>query len=281
MQRNKYFSPSYLFPILTDIDIDKELIIDNISSFRLWGSHIHTIIPRTINLDEDTFYCLGLYAAEGDTGFNGKSIPSKLRITNTLLNIITFFRDQLILNKFNQENNSLQYYLYFPFNHPIDYIYWQETLQTSRDKIHAYYDHNVRIPKIRLSCEKKIILLLTLELITMAKIIGKEVASLGYSYVQGLFDGEGTAYCKKMKYVRIEMKNTTEMQFVYEVLTKLGIETSLIERRTRIGMYILRISRYRNIITFNKNIGFKLNSDRNKIVTQILHYYADNPHLMH
>jgi hypothetical protein len=241
------------------------------------GSHKETTIPRFIKVDQTLAYCLGIYAAEGDTGFNGKNKPKKLRLTNTIFSIIKYFRDNYLFKKFKQKD--IRYYVYLPLKKQINKKYWYKTFNTTKDRLHIYYDKQVTMPKIRISCERKIILDLTLQLIKIIKKISKNNQSLNVGYLQGLFDGEGTAYCKRMKYVRIEMKNLKEMKFVHKTLKLFKIKTKLKERRTRKGMYSLMISKYKNINNFNKNIGFKLVIHRQKIVKKILDYYSVRPNL--
>jgi len=44
-------------------------------------------------------------------------------------------------------------------------------------------------------------------------------------------------------------------------------------------MFTIIISRYKNILNFDNNIGFRLNDERQFLLNKILKYYLRNPHL--
>jgi len=92
-RKAKYHHFQRLLKIAKFVDLDKEEIFRNINGFRVQGSHRkeEVIFPREVELNENFIEGYALYLAEGDTGFNGQTIPRKFRFTNTNLDVIRFF----------------------------------------------------------------------------------------------------------------------------------------------------------------------------------------------
>ena len=266
----KFYSIKKINDIMMDFDINRELLINNVICFRFHGSHVETRIPRFLNIDNKFVQGYSLYIAEGDTGLSGKNKPQKLRLTSSDLPIISFFRDW-ILKYFKQNLNDIDYYIYIPLNEEIDYKKYEVLL--SSKNLHIYYDKSVTVPKYRISVDRKLIIDLFLKIEDKVKELVLNSNELSSYYLKGIFDGEGTAYCKKFKYIRLEMKNKVEVEFLSKLLINLKINHTLKERNTRKGMYTIYLSRKDNINKFSDFVGFELVSRRQEVLNRIVNYY--------
>ncbi|MDD5651262.1 MAG: LAGLIDADG family homing endonuclease [Candidatus Nanoarchaeia archaeon] len=275
LKRGKTISIKILLYLIQDLDINKEELYKNIIYFRLNGGRINCYIPRYIKLDKQFIKGFSLYLAEGDTGLSGKTIPDKFRLTNTDLPIIFYFRN-IILNYFNQKQEDIKYYIYLPKNYKYTISEFCKLLNVNKNNLHIYYDNTVTIPKYRISLERKIFLLIFLKLDIIIKNLCLNNSELASAYLEGLSAGEGTAYCNKMKYVRIEMKNPREMKYVSSLLNLLNINHKLYERNTRKNMWNVCISRKENLDKFAKLIGFSLCKKRQDILDKIVNSYLLN-----
>lgn len=266
----RFYSVDKITKIMKDFDLNQELLLNNIISFRFHGSHIETELPRFLEIDNKFVHGFSLYIAEGDTGLNGKTRPQKLRLTNSDLTIIDFFRDWII-KYFNQDIKDITYYIYIPMSEDISYDKYQKLLNSKN--IHVYHDKSVTVPKYRVCIERKAIIDIFFKLRKIVKQLVINNKELSQYYLKGIYDGEGTAYCKNLKYVRIEMKNKKEMNFLSKLLNNLQINHIFSQRNTRKGMYTIYISKEDNINEFSSLVGFELTPKRQEILDKIVNYY--------
>ncbi|MFA5176130.1 MAG: LAGLIDADG family homing endonuclease [Candidatus Nanoarchaeia archaeon] len=275
----KYDSLQLLLKIVKDLNLDEEDIFNEIIAFRLSGSRVETYLPRYLEIDKELVKAFSLYLAEGDTGLNGKTIPSKVRFTNSELPIILYFK-KVLLNYFKQKEENLKYYIYLPKNNNLTKTDFIKDLNTPQENLHLYVDKSVTVPKYRLSLERKIILMIILKLNDLIKDLCLKDKELASAYLEGISAGEGTAYCKKMKYIRIEMKNEKEMKYISSLFKLIDINHKLYERNTRKGMWCLYISKKENIFNFNELVSFNLCKPRQEILDNIVNYYSSPSQLL-
>jgi DNA-binding transcriptional regulator WhiA len=96
---------------------------------------------------------------------------------------------------------------------------------------------------------------------------------LASSYIKGLMAGEGTVYNKRSKYVRIEMKNPGEINYVKKLLNLLGIKYTHHIRSNRKNMENLYIGGKDNIKRYYELIGFGSHKKRQKKLKELVESY--------
>ncbi|MAG45764.1 MAG: hypothetical protein CMH63_03270 [Nanoarchaeota archaeon] len=151
--------------------------------------------------------------------------------------------------------------------------FFLEQLKTKEKNIHIYECSTVTMPKYKISLERKIFLLIILKLQKSIKKLCKINKEFASKYLEGISAGEGTAYAKKIRYVRIEMRNPKEINFLSKLFKLLEINYILGKRSTRKDMWWIYISKEHNLKRFNDLIGFNLIPHRQRILEQAIDYY--------
>src|SRR3989344_6806165 len=165
-QKAKYHSITRWLKIIKAFNIDREEFFENITCFRVNGSHSKSpiILSRIVEFDEKFMEGYALYIAEGDTGLSGKKIPGKLRFTNANLDVIKFFINWI---KTYFPQNSFYVNAVFPagivaagnFSKGIS-----ERLDIEIDKIKIKNDSYNKIVKYRVCLDSVIVIRLVLAL---------------------------------------------------------------------------------------------------------------------
>ena len=261
--RNNIYHPFYrLLEIIQHIDINKDEFYHNIIGFYHWGSHNknYSKIPKEIEINEQFVEGYALYLAEGDTGFNGKTIPRKLRFTNSDINVINHFikwLNNLSLNK--------EFYVNAIFPKNIESNPRNLTKQIKCNKINLTSDSYNRIVKYRICTDSAILIDLILAINERIKEICVTDKNLAKAYIRGMMIGEGTAYFNKSRYVRIEMKNEKEIKYIHKLFTLLDFECKPSLRPERENMWSIYIGA-KQLGNYKDLIGFRIHEKRQKIL---------------
>ncbi|MFO8016486.1 MAG: hypothetical protein R6U32_05265 [Candidatus Woesearchaeota archaeon] len=121
-----------------------------------------------------------------------------------------------------------------------------------------------------MSLDQAIIIDLILALNKTIKNIVKNNRELAAPYIRGMMIGEGTVYCNRMRYVRIEMKIKAEIDFLGGLFDYLNIKFKKSCRFNREGMWSIYIGGKENIEGYAKLIGFGVHKKRQDILNKIL-----------
>lgn len=150
--------------------------------------------------------------------------------------MIYFFKEWLI-KYFKQKEENIKYYCYFPTSKIPSKTETSLLLKTNIKNMHTYEDKTVTIPKYVITLERKILLLIILKIEQIIKEITLKDKELICAYLEGICTGEGTAYCKRMKYIRIEMKNKREIFYISNLFKLININNTIGTRNTRKDMW--------------------------------------------
>ncbi|MBR9699492.1 hypothetical protein GOV09_03500 [Candidatus Woesearchaeota archaeon] len=241
-----------LLKIASVLGVDKHKVYDEITGYYSWGSHNKPIsLPKQIKLTELFVEGYGLYIAEGDTGDSGTKKARKLRFTNSNIDVIRFYIRWL--RKFIPD---LPYYINVIL--PIGYMGSYERFHDTRI---SYQQYN-KIPKYRVCVDNAVVIDLFLALRDYVKTAALNDPQRAAAYLRGLMAGEGTVYNNKTRYVRLEMKNPDEINFVKKLLNFLNISYTHHKRTTRYRMESLYIGGKENLRTYANLIGFGAHKDR-------------------
>ncbi|MBD3312924.1 hypothetical protein GF345_00620 [Candidatus Woesearchaeota archaeon] len=271
-QRKKYHNYNRLLKIANSLDIPEEDVSKEIKGFYHWGSHRKQglKIPKNIALNDFFVEGYALYLAEGDTGFNGKKKPRKLRFTNSELCVIKHYMNWLD-NFFTDCPYSVN--VVFPENMKLSEECKKKIikkLSLNKEKVRFSRGYHNKQIKYRVCLDQAIIIDLVLTLEETIKEATKNNEKLAAAYVRGMMIGEGTAYCNRSKYVRIEMKNQKEIDFISELLDILAIQYKKKCRSNREGMWSLYIGGRENIKRYSRVIGFGVHKKRQDILDKIV-----------
>jgi len=251
---NKYFKFDRLIQIAKDVDINENEVFNHISKFFCRGSNTskEIILSRYIDIDEFFVEGYALYLAEGDNGSNGLKRPRKFRFTNSEINVINHMIAWLdkyfpLLKKYIMIIKPKNYYgeihTDFKIRHKI-----------SEDKYN-------KIIKYRLCCDSAILIDLFLSLENTIKKMCSQDKSLACAYIRGMMIGEGTVYNNRMRYVRIEMRNGKEIEYIHRLLLMLGYDCKISYRTTRENMWSIYIGT-RQLKKYYDEIGFGVHKKR-------------------
>ncbi|MBT9169475.1 MAG: hypothetical protein DDT19_02835 [Syntrophomonadaceae bacterium] len=263
----KYHNFQRFYKITQDLDIDKDDFFQNIEAFKSWGSRRKELLYLPIEIEIDEFFVEGyaLYLAEGDTGFNGKTIPSKLRFTNSNLGVIKYF-----INWINRYFPNNYFYLNIIIPNGIDVkedFVDVVKVYTGLDKrqIKITKDFYNKQIKYRVCFDRAIVINLILKIEESIKKAARADEKLARAYIRGMMIGEGTAYFNKSRYVRIEMRNEKEIKYLYNLFQVLGYDCKPSLRSERINMWSIYIGA-KQLEKFYNEIGFGIHQPRQEIL---------------
>ncbi|MFH1317267.1 MAG: LAGLIDADG family homing endonuclease [Candidatus Woesearchaeota archaeon] len=261
---NNYHSFQRILKIINDININKNELYDNIKGFYYLGSHKkqYTIIPKEIVLNEQFIEGYALYLAEGDTGFNGKTRPRKLRFTNSDLSVIKLFLDWV---KTYLPSNYFYLKVIMPQDGNVNMIEVRKYLGLNQEQLRVSRGYYNKIIKYRLCVDNAIIIDLFLSIHKKIKKIVINDKELIIAYIRGMMIGEGTAYFNRSRYVRIEMRNEREIRYLNKLFLILGYQCEPSLRTTRKNMWSLYIGA-KQLRKYYEEIGFGVLEKRQKIL---------------
>jgi hypothetical protein len=224
-----------------------------IIGFYTWGSHNKPYkIPLEIKIDTHFVEGYALYIGEGDTGLSGKKQARKVRLTNAEPNVIHFF-EKWMLNIFPDiKTYSLAI---IPFKNKE----LRSAINTAKIK---YGKYNKKV-KYRICADNAIIIDLILKINVIVKKECLKNKKLAKAYLRGIMAAEGTVYHKgNFKYIRIEMKNPSEISYVKKLFSKLDISVTHHSRSNREKMESLYIGGKEKIYGYFKLVGFGCEKNR-------------------
>jgi len=263
---NYYFKLTRLLKMTRDVGIDQNEVYTNIEAFFARGSNTGKItkIPKIAQIDEFFVEGFALYFAEGDNGANGTRIPKKVRFTNNKLDVIYRFK-QWLLTYF--PNNSFYVKIYASEKEPplreeeIQEV--ADGLRIKRELVKVKYEHFKKKTKTfyRICCDSSILAFLIIILESTVKALALHDEKLARAYIRGMMIGEGTAYAKRMRYVRVEMRNENEIKYLNLLFEKLNFKVTCYERNTRKGMWVIYVGASQ-LARFNELIGFGIHKER-------------------
>ncbi|HJX06252.1 MAG TPA: LAGLIDADG family homing endonuclease [Candidatus Nanoarchaeia archaeon] len=251
-----------LINICTDLNIIEEDVFEQIKGFYRRGSHNKNavLIPSELKIDEFFVEGYALYLAEGDTGFSGRKKPRKFRFTNSEINVINHMIRWI---KTYFPNNYFYVSVINPRDKHINFDEIKERLKT--DSINLRGGSYNKIVKYRINFDQAIIIDLILSIESRIKELCLQDKKLAAAYVRGMMIGEGTAYFKRSRYVRIEMRNEKEIKYIHELLTFLGYDCKPSLRSERHDMWSVYIGA-KQLAKFYREIGFGVHEKRQRIL---------------
>lgn len=268
-QKAQYHHLPRLLEIARILGIRKEEVFNRIRGFRALGSHRNNdlILPRQIKIDQNFVEGYALYIAEGDTGLCGKTQPSKLRFTNSKLEVIKFFIEWL-----NTYFPKLEFYLNVILlsgmiigENFINQIATDLGLEIRQIKIRSdYYNKEI---KFRVCCDQVILIDLILSLEKTIKKMCANDKELATAYIRGMMVGEGTVYFKRSRYVRIEMRNEKEIKYLCGLFRLLGFNCKPYLRTKRENMWSIYIGA-KQLKKFYDEIGFGIHQEKQRILEE-------------
>lgn len=267
----KYFKFSRFLKIANDMGISEGEVFNHIQAFFARGSNTRRelILPKEFLIDEQFVEGHALYLAEGDNGSNGKTIPRKVRFTNSEPSVIKSFQNWLI--KYFPNNNY-----YFLVRIPDNKVFTKEHYNYLK-KYFNLDDFQIKTQICRwkrkkgfvykICCDQAILIDLILSLENTIKKLCIGDKKLAAAYIRGMMIGEGTAYFNRSRYVRIEMKNEREIKYLYKLFQMLGFNCKPYLRTERENMWSIYIGA-KQLKKFYNEIGFGIHQLRQKILKE-------------
>ncbi len=216
--KNKYFKFNRLVRIAKDLGISKEEVFSHIKVFFAKGSNTRRelILAKELPIDEQFVEGYALYLAEGDNGSNGRTIPRKVRFTNSDFPVLKHFQNWLTRYF---PNNGYYFKVLIPYNKVFteehyNYIKNYFNLDDSQIKTKRCKWKRKTGFVYRICCDQAILIDLILSLEETIKKISTSDRKLAAAYIRGMMIGEGTAYFNRSRYVRIEMRNEKEIKYL-------------------------------------------------------------------
>lgn len=150
--------------------------------------------------------------------------------------------------------------------------------QKETPKIHcSHFKYSVEkyntITKYRVCLDNAILIKIFLGMRKELQKIIVQDKHLASAYIKGIMAGEGTVYHNRSKYVRIEMKNETEMKFIAKLLKILRIRYTVHKRPKRPGMISFYIGGRENISRFYEIAGFGCHLTRQEKLRKLVNSY--------
>jgi hypothetical protein len=133
------------------------------------------------------------------------------------------------------------------------------------NRIKIKKDHYNKKVKYRICADNAILVDLILSLDKKIKKICLNNKKLAKAYIRGMMIGEGTAYFKKSRYVRIEMKNEKEIKHLHKLFRMLGFNCRPYLRSERKNMWSIYIGA-KQLKKFYNEIGFGVHREKQKIL---------------
>lgn len=268
---NKYFKFNRLLEIIKDFNISDEELYNEISALFARGSNTskELILNKELKIDEFFVEGYALYLAEGDNGSNGRTIPRKVRFTNSELIIHKHFMNWL---RTYFPNN----YFYLRILVPHDKVFSEEDRNYLK-KFLNLEENQIRIQKCiwkrktefvyRTCLDNALLIDLILAIEDKIKELCRKDKKLASAYIRGMMIGEGTAYFNKSRYVRIEMRNEKEIKYLHELFELLGYKCEPSLRTTRHNMWSIFIGA-KQLEKFYNEVGFGVHDKRQKILEE-------------
>lgn len=249
-----------------DAGVARDDFYQQITGYYAWGSHNRPVyLGKYISLDPFFLEGYALYVAEGDTGYSGVKKPRKLRLTNSEPDVINFFTSWL-----SKVFPALDYYILAILPPQCAYednlnkiVLRNKKIRVTRGK------YNKRI-KYRVCMDNSIAIDLMLDLREKVRLAALQNNELAAAYVRGIMIGEGTVYDNCSKYVRIEMKNPGEIEFVRNLFEFLSIACTHHKRINRESMESLYVGGQDNIKRYYDLVGFGCHSKRQEKLTKLV-----------
>ena len=257
--RNNAFHPFYRIEnIIMDLNISEEELFDNILGFYHWGSHrnCQVEIPRYINIDEFFVEGYALYLAEGDNDSNGLTRPRGFTFTNTEESVINH-----IIKWIKKYFPKIDYYVVAIKlkGTEID----ENAIRKNINSLIIKFKEDIYNKKIkyRLNIDRAILIDLILSLENTTKELCSQDKSLACAYIRGMMIGEGTVYNNRSRYVRIEMRNGKEIEYIHRLFLMLGYDCRTSYRTTRENMWSIYIGA-KQLKKYYEEIGFGVHEER-------------------
>lgn len=262
---NKYFKFDRLIRISRDIDITETEVFNHISKFFCRGSNTskEVFLSRDILVDAFFVEVFALYLAEGDNGSNGQTKPRKVRFTNSELCVIKHFLDWI---KKYFPYNEFYFKILIPENYnkePIELHDIRKYLNISDEQIRIKICKWKKRTQIvyRLCLDSAVLIDLILSLENTIKDLCAKDKNLARAYIRGMMIGEGTVYNNRSRYVRIEMRNGKEIEYLHKLLIILNYNCKISYRTTRENMWSIYIGASQ-LKKFYSEIGFGIHEKR-------------------
>lgn len=271
LNKNKYFKFNRLLKITENIGIPKEEVFNHIEAFFAKGSRTgrEVILPKELIIDEQFIEGYTLYIAEGDKGSNERTKSRKLRFSTTEFPVLKYFQNWLV--KYFPNNNY-----YFKVLIPHDKVFTE--YQFNYIKIYFNLDNSqIKIQECknwkkkrynflyRICCDRAILIDLFFSLDKTIKNICLNDEKLAAAYIRGMMVGEGTAYFKESRYVRIEMRNEKEIKYLHKLFRMLDFACEPYLRTERENMWSIYIGA-KQLKKFYDEIGFGVHQARQRIL---------------
>jgi len=266
---SQYLKFDRLMRIANILSIQKAEVYDEIKAVFARGSSTskRIFLPKELNVDESFVEGYALYLAEGDNGSNGRTKPRKLRFTNSNLAVHKLFIDWL---KCHFPGN----YFYFKVLIPQEKAFSKEDSDNIKTLLRIE-DNQIRTQTCRWkrktgfvyrTClDSALVIDLILEIENKIKDICRKNKKLAAAYIRGMMVGEGTAYFNRSRYVRIEMKNQKEIEYLHKLFILLGFKCEPSVRAERDCMWSIYIGA-KQLKKYNDLIGFGVHVARQKIL---------------
>lgn len=268
-----YFKFSRFLKIAKDVGISGEEVFNHIKAFFAKGSATHreVVLPKELIIDEQFVEGYALYLAEGDNGSNGRTIPRKVRFTNSNFPVLKHFQNWLVGNF---PNNSYYLKVLIPSTKAFikeDYNYIKNYFKLDDSQIKAKICKWKKKTDFvyRVCCDQAILIDLLLSLETTIKKACLNDKKLAAAYIKGMMIGEGTAYFNRSRYVRIEMKNEKEIKYLHKLFRMLGFACEPHLRAERENMWSIYIGA-KQLKKFYDEISFGVHQERQKILEEAI-----------
>tara|TARA_Y100000310_G_C20695479_1_gene825403 strand:+ start:4413 stop:5456 length:1044 start_codon:yes stop_codon:yes gene_type:complete len=272
--RNQYFRFSRIAKIAKRLGLDLAELYGSVQYFFAKGSNTHrkVFLPPKIVVNEKFVEGFALYLAEGDNGSNGYTSPRKVRMVNSELSVLKLFQEWL--ETFFHDNG---YYLKIVVPYP------KELSLDHYSFVKNYFelpDTEIKVVKFcwkrktdfiyRICCDSSLLVDLILSLKNQVKSICMEDKKLAEAYIRGMMIGEGTVYFNKSRYVRIEMKNESEIKYLARLFDLLGLEYKIFLRSNRENMWSIYIGA-KQLRKYHDKIGFGVHERKQRILRMAAH----------
>jgi hypothetical protein len=257
-RRTSFWQVPRLLQTATILNIPEEKVWSSIECFYYRGSHHRKglVLPREIRSSPNFVEGFALYTGEGTTGFNGAAPSRRFVFSNADLDVIKFYIDWIRANF-----SSLEFRVIIippPGSTPdIPTSTLSLALGISPESISVSRGHYNKRTKFNVVIGNVFPIIIFHRIRAEVKRMVRENQSLMAAYLRGIMAAEGTAYQKgQQKYVRIEMHNEEEINYVSELLKRLEIGHRSYLRSNRDGMWSIHIGRTRDIHRYMEVAGF-------------------------
>ena len=261
-EKNRRHNLRRLLKIAEIIGIEEVDIRTAIEGYYAYGSKKAPIsIPQRIALTSFFVEGYALYIGEGDTGESGIKKPRKLRFTNAEISVINFFISWI-----------REYFPHLPFY--IAKIQPEKAKDASKhichDDIRQSTGKYCKKTKYRVCLDRAIIIDLILAIRDRVRKVIKKDEELAKAYLRGIMAAEGTVYNNRTRYVRLEMKNPSEMAFVRTLLDTLSLTYTKHSRTTRKNMESIYMGGRENLKRFYTIVGFGCQKERQRKLEKLV-----------